>query len=83
LPRSSAVVARMMATCGVIVGKNSQSWPAKATRLTIASADAFAFIAQPSRAGSAKVSIPTWVSTPGRLAAASRCISKRMPEGTL
>jgi len=67
----------------VIVGKNSQSCPAKATRLTIGSADAFGFIAQPSRAGSTKVSIPTWVSTPGRLAAASRCKSNRIPEGML
>ena len=46
------VVARMMAICGVMVGKKSQSSPAKLTRLTIGSAAAFAFIAQPSRSGS-------------------------------
>ena len=40
-------------------------------------------IAQPSRLGSTKVSRPTLVMTPGRLAAASRCMSKRMPEGML
>ena len=37
----------------------------------------------PARAGSANVSMPILVSTPGRLAAASRCMSNRMPEGTL
>lgn len=42
-----------------------------------------AFIAQPSRTGSTKVSSPTLVRTPGRRAAASRFMSKRMPEGTL
>ena len=50
---------------------------------TTGSPAALAFIAQPSRRGSTKVSMPTLVSTPGRLAAASRCMSNRMPEGML
>jgi hypothetical protein len=45
-------------------------------------ARAAAFIAQPSRSGSTKVSMPTLVSTPGRFPAASRSMSKRMPLGT-
>ena len=44
---------------------------------------AAAFMAQPWRSGSTKVSRPTLVSTPGRLAAASRCMSNRMPDGML
>ena len=83
LPRSSAVVARMIATSGAIAGKNSQSSPAKRSRRTMGSAAAAGFMAQPSCAGSTKVSSPTLVSTPGRFAAASRCMSNRMPEGTL
>src|SRR5271154_680386 len=73
----------MIATLGVMVGKNNQSSSANLTRETIGSALALAFIAQPSRSGSTNVSMPTFVSTPGRLAAASRCKSNRMPEGTL
>src|SRR5579871_5692873 len=73
----------MIATSGTIVGKNSHSSPAKATRSTIGSTDALAFIAHPSCSGSTNVCIPTFVSTPGRLAAASRCKSNRIPEGTL
>ena len=38
---------------------------------------------QPCRSGSTNVSNPILVNTPGRLAAASRCISKRIPDGTL
>jgi hypothetical protein len=46
------------------------------------SARARSFIAQPSRSGSTKVSIPTFVSTPGRCPAPSRSMSKTMPDGT-
>src|ERR1700756_2782152 len=73
----------MIATCGTMVGKNSQSSPAKFTRLTMGSAAALVFIAQPSRAESTNVSMPILVSTPGRLAAASRCMSNKIPLGTL
>src|SRR5271166_5935443 len=73
----------MIATFGVMVGKKSQSSPANSTRETIGSAAALRFIAQPSRLGSTNVSMPTLVKTPGRLAAASRWMSNRMPLGTL
>ena len=66
-------------------GREDRASPRHRTRtlLTIGSAAPRAFMAQPSRSGSTKVSRPTLVSTPGRLAAASRCMSNRMPEGML
>ena len=62
----------MIATSGTMVGKNSQVSPANSILRTMGSAAPLAFMAQPCRSGSTKVPRPTLVSTPGRLAAASR-----------
>jgi hypothetical protein len=64
-------------------GEESHSSPSNCIFLTIGAAAALAFMAQPSRSGSTNVSRPTLVRTPGRLAAASRIMSKMIPEGTL
>ncbi len=72
----------MIATCGWTFGKCSHSPPSNSTSLTM-SARAASFILQPFRRGSTNVSRPTRVMTPARRAAASRHMSKRMPDGTL
>jgi hypothetical protein len=65
----------MIATSGTMLGKCSHVSPPNSTRLTMGRPAARSFIAQPSRIGSTKVSSPTFVSTPGRRAATSRCMS--------
>src|SRR5215468_6022153 len=81
-PAWSAVVPRMIATCGATFGKYSHSSPSNCTSFTM-SARAASFILQPSRRGSTNVSSPTRVITPARRAAPSRSMSNRTPEGTL